>query len=337
MNKFFDFDWAVSAYHGDPNNFQTVYVTVWKCANEQIRSMEKELFKDKQRFNGTYTEDGEGEVMSLYNALEKVGLIDFVRHKKNRNIIVRFNAPPPPPPLPPCIYTAIRDPISHFLSGYNEVEYRMLVEYANDTTEKKHHAPYHYVVPYTHIDDSVRNDNNNGINFDSSDGDDENSKKALLRDHLHGRRKERFEAFVKDFLRQEATLASNLEYEHVFSMTRILTSLAKFNQTLTGYVPTIENITSKWPAFISKTCPGAPPLHKMPKMQIQGQHKSSKDPLGLYEAAKDVWKEGGPISRALCLLHAFDYACWKDLPAGIPDLCMEVYHKHAARILKTTK
>jgi hypothetical protein len=60
-----------------------------------------------------------------------------------------------------------------------------------------------------------------------------------------------------------------------------------------------------------------------------GVHDSSLDEMGFYRAAKDVWAEQGDIARALCILHSFDYACWDDLPDGIPELCQDVYSKES--------
>ena len=63
-----------------------------------------------------------------------------------------------------------------------------------------------------------------------------------------------------------------------------------------------------------------------PMNPLVGKHVSSQDEFGLYKAAKNVWKFGGKESKALCALHAFDYACFDDiLPDGIPQLCSEVY------------
>lgn len=116
-------------------------------------------------------------------------------------------------------------------------------------------------------------------------------------------------------------------------MSRVLNSLSIYNHSLAGYIPTLENITESWPKFISTTCPGAPPVDEIPKMTKQGQHRSSKDRLGMYKAAKSVWQEAGPIARALCILHAYDYACWERLPQGIPELCIEVYNEYQQKIV----
>ena len=56
-----------------------------------------------------------------------------------------------------------------------------------------------------------------------------------------------------------------------------------------------------------------------------------------YSAAKTSWKEQGKVSRALCALHALDYACFDDIP--VPALCQEVYSSDAfrRRLLGVTK
>ena len=68
-------------------------------------------------------------------------------------------------------------------------------------------------------------------------------------------------------------------------------------------------------------------------MTYDGQHASSVDPFQTYKAAKDVWAERGGTASAICLLHTFDYSCWKDLPDGVPDFCMGVYQKYYKAIL----
>lgn len=97
-------------------------------------------------------------------------------------------------------------------------------------------------------------------------------------------------------------------------------------QPLTGYLPSLRNLTQAWPAFLKETCPELP--DDMPEMGLAGQHESSEDRLGLYRAAKSVWEEGGPTARALCAIHAFDYACF-DHSDGVPDLCQDVFESKA--------
>eukprot|EP00537_Pseudo-nitzschia_pungens_P018487 CAMPEP_0172409498 /NCGR_PEP_ID=MMETSP1061-20121228/76397_1 /TAXON_ID=37318 /ORGANISM="Pseudo-nitzschia pungens, Strain cf. pungens" /LENGTH=448 /DNA_ID=CAMNT_0013145653 /DNA_START=220 /DNA_END=1566 /DNA_ORIENTATION=- len=290
--KFMLGDWGTSIFHGTNNQghrFATLYLKIWKCGNNQIRWMEKKLF---HKYNGTYVSSS----MRLYEAITSYL---YTYNPKNRTLNYNFADTPPP-----CIYTAIRDPISHFLSGYNEIETRQLEGYNNSSVFPVNatSAPYHIDVPYS-------------------------STSPWLR-------KKRFVAFVRDVLLEEKVLASHHVYSHFYSMSRILHTLMKYNLTLTSYIPSLSNLTTTWPEFVSSTCPGAPPLDEYPHMTKQGQHKSSKDQLGLYDAAKEVWSDGGPIARSLCLLQAFDYACFEDLPEGVPDLCREVFRDYGEKIIE---
>ncbi|GFH62044.1 hypothetical protein CTEN210_18520 [Chaetoceros tenuissimus] len=204
-----------------------------------------------------------------------------------------------------CIYTAIRDPISHFLSGYNEIETRLLGSWNKTNSGKREIAPYHFRVPYNQ----------------TSPG-------------LH---RKRFRGFVEDLLLETPVFGREVMYLHISAMSRVLIDLKKYNYTLTGYIPELQNITSAWPAFMASTCPNFYSVETIPSLHIGGQHKSSSDLFGLYAAAKQVWKESGPFSRALCLLHAFDYACFENLPDGIPFLCQSVYQDHANQIINVGK
>ena len=273
LAQFFSGDFGASVFQGvneKGEDFVSLYVRILKCGNNQIRWMERNLFK---HYNGTYI-----YTLPLWKALDNV-------------------VPMPPP----CIYTVVRDPISHFLSGYNEIEVRLLGDYDNKIFHGKS-LPYHLDVPYS-------------------------SESPELR-------KRRFQAFVEDLLLEDPVFGSLRVYSHIFSMSRVLVVLAKYNKKLSGYIPKLENVTSAWPEFISSTYLGFPSREYIPKMTKQGQHESSQDRLGLYRAAKDVWEEFGPISRSLCLLHAFDYACYEDLPDGIPELCRSVYRDHSEEIVR---
>mmetsp|Transcript_15819 Transcript_15819/g.20684 ORF Transcript_15819/g.20684 Transcript_15819/m.20684 type:complete len:449 (+) Transcript_15819:47-1393(+) len=268
---------------GSGREFVTLYMKVWKCGNNQIRLMEKQLYRSGS-VRGKYSANNLDHIMARLKSIQR----------QNQNL------------LPPtCIYTAIRDPISHFLSGYNEMEYRQLSKDAKPTErlpKKFREAPFHREFPY------------------SSDN--------------HELRKRRFQAFVEDVLLEKPVLVSNWIYIHFYPMSRILVSLKQHGLKLTGYIPDLANLTSTWPDFMSSRCPQFLDRDSIPTMRVNGQHESSKDRLGLYRAAKDVWAEGGPISRSLCLVHAFDYACFDDLPGGIPvNPCQSVYRQYAKEII----
>ncbi|QDZ25623.1 hypothetical protein HOP50_18g81650 [Chloropicon primus] len=280
VKTFFTGDWGASWYGHDPErpSLATIYVRVFKAANDAIRAMERELWRD---YNGTHVME---EAVTVRSALEEA--------KKMK--------------VEPCIYTAIRDPVSHFLAGYNEVEYRFLNAVRGQTCPScvmtGEPPPYFFGVPYSNSSESQR--------------------------------RRRFTAFVKDFLREDTAFSSQPAWAHLFSMSRILVTLSRdFNARLTAYIPTLENLETTWPAFLSSTCPGVPLPEDFPKPRDEGHHESSRDPFGTYQAAKDVWLQGGEVANALCLLHAFDYACWTKLPEGVPKTCTRVYQRHAYRIL----
>lgn len=236
QNNFESYDIATGDDDATTSTTSIVYIPIWKCANNQIR----------QWIRHTFHESNPPSYLSSESSTKKV----------------------------PCLVTAIRDPISHFLSGYNEIEYRSV---------QKHHQ-----------------------NITGS--------------------KERFSQFVVHFL-SNPSIMKNSDYNHIFSMSKILPELARRNLTLTGYLPSLENLTSTWPAFVQERCLGGGSQQhhpKLPEMHLNGQHESSKDPYGTYQAAKEVWNAQGLVARVLCTLHSMDYACWKDL-SGIPPLCEEVY------------
>mmetsp|Transcript_24775 Transcript_24775/g.58151 ORF Transcript_24775/g.58151 Transcript_24775/m.58151 type:complete len:793 (+) Transcript_24775:112-2490(+) len=269
-DQFFRGNWAISVLDGNHTHqdgkltrFRTRYVRIWKAGNNQIRLLEEDLAKHLG------TADYRSEVH-----MEKKWFSKTTKQE-----------------IEPCIYTVIRDPIDHFLSGYNEIEYRELREHTWPS------APYHAAVPYNKNDTEV------------------------LRN--------RFRAFVENLLVEDGSFLVNSVYSHPFSMSRVLASLAMIGRKLDGYLLDVANLTERWPEFFSTTCPGVPPVDAFPKAVLQGQHKSSGDPWGTYKASKEVWTEGGPVARAMCLLSAPDYACFDRLPAGIPEFCQTVYRDHA--------
>ena len=115
-------------------------------------------------------------------------------------------------------------------------------------------------------------------------------------------------------------------FEHVFSMSRVLAELSRLGLVLHAYLPSLKDLSRRWPAFVQEHCPNYHPSEGfLPKiMPRRGLHFSSRDPFGSYRAATQVWKEGGSTAQALCYLHAMDYACWRNLQE-IPPLCQQVY------------
>jgi hypothetical protein len=279
LSKFYIGDFGASIYMDNDNPELTVlYMKVWKCGNNQVTGMQIKLFSHT---NGTFINDIHVRDALMGEPLFRPPNRHYTREGKL------------------CAFTVIRDPISHFISGYNEVEYRMINGVDYEQTYDKRGAPQlptYYNISYSESEES---------------------------------RRDRFSQFVKDLLSEDDVFTTNYVYAHFMSMARILPVMDYYGVPLAGYLPSLTNLTHTWPIFITETCPEMIPLESFPDMKIMGQHESSQDQLGLYKAAKDVWQAGGPIARAMCIIHAFDYACWDDLPDGIPDLCKEVYQSSA--------
>ena len=135
----------------------------------------------------------------------------------------------------PCILTAVRDPVSHFLSAYNEVEYRNMG------------LPQQYRA--------------------------ETLQDPLLFTRFQPGSTERFTQFVTDFLagpRQTGFWTipfwtRGAELPHLYSMTGVLFQLNRFNDdfgtnwTLSAYLPSLTNLSSNFPKLMLDNCPNMPP------------------------------------------------------------------------------
>ena len=192
--------------------------------------------------------------------------------------------------LDACIVTAIRDPVTHFLSGYNEIEFRR-----NEFPE----AERKFLTKYYGMPTESESD-----------------------------RRSRFEQFVYDLLLEDASGWRDGVYQHVYSMSRVLTELNKVGRRrLTSYVPDVNHLSKDFPAMVEDHCPSflAHLRDKSRLPDVDEEKKVSLDEETFQRSAKAVWVEGGPVAKSLCVLHAIDYACWDKLPAGIPNVCQEVF------------
>jgi hypothetical protein len=240
-------------------NHTIAYIPIWKAANNGI---------------GGWLRACDGTRGRTIHSLQPENLFnDTTRH---------------PFLKPTCVVTAIRDPISHFLSAYNEIEFRRHLV-GNNTD-----LPLYYNLPFSTAE----------------------------------QRRDRFVQFVRDIALEESRALIHHPFGHVFSMSRVLEVLGRQKDAfLSGYLPTLANLSAKFPSFLQKTCHLEEELPIM--RDTRWDHLSSRDLEGFYRAAKTVWSEGGKVARALCILHAMDYACWKDLPDGVPTVCQDVYSRAA--------
>ncbi|KAL7526812.1 hypothetical protein ACHAWF_004780 [Thalassiosira exigua] len=237
-------------------NHSFAYLRIYKCANNEISGNLK-----------TTLQQPGAQVHNVRAGWKKNDMFDHIP-KINRNET--------------CIVTAVRDPLEHFMSGYNELEFR--------NTEGRLEVPKG--------EDSLRHYSRfaNGTSA-------------------------RFEQYVADLIGSALSPYGN-QIKHVFSMTGILRLLNWKQLKLTAYLPTLKNLGEEFPKFLNNTCPGLPP-DAYKQFPIKTHHHSQSDPYGFYAAAKRVVKENKSISKALCAIHAVDYACFDAIP--VPEVCQGVF------------
>jgi hypothetical protein len=210
--------------------------------------------------------------------------------------------------IKPCTFTVIRDPISHFLSGYNEIEWRIITgkEIANVASVVKR-GRFPSFTQLSHDNPRIR-----------------------------------FEGFVRNFLQgQHGAYTGGATYwfmSHVYPLSRELHTIHR-NGLKPHILPSVKDLTNTLPKFLEDKCPrfakSYSPDGKLPIMEVtdKGTHESAKDPYGTYNTVKEIFSEGGRVAQALCMIHAFDYACFHGssdlvptLGAGdIPPVCKDVF------------
>lgn len=263
------------------------FLSVWKCANRQIRQFEEQVFG--------------------------AGLIENPVYFQHRQLMLNYSKDMADK-LTDCMVAVIRDPISHFLSGYNQIEYRIGVKNKEPRERLAKAWPFGN-QPVGSVD--------------------------------------RFEQFVADLVTCPIGKnlpgvveehPNNLEMEHIYSMTSILRLIAEDpyidNSDINfHYLPSLANLKELWAPFVLSSCPRSfsnetkAKFVTTPMVTESAQHASSDDPLGSYKAAKMAMKKEGPVSKALCALHLMDYACFRNLPDGVPKLCIDLYMDYYKRDL----
>ncbi|KAL7431139.1 hypothetical protein ACHAXM_002590 [Skeletonema potamos] len=275
VNKFFTFSSGGIGYKSLDEEHHLVYLKVWKAANDDIRkNINLRVGKKDNLWDVDLNLRQKPDYSELWSPIPLL--------KRNQT----------------CVVTTVRDPVEHFLSAYNELEFR--------STDS----------------------------FLSSHGLTENTNGKKPYTRYRNGTDARFERYVSDFI---WGAASNDVYPslplsnifHTFSQTGVLwnlkeqVDLVSLNAPrLTAYLPSILNVSAAFPNLVATNCPGFEEEFKYPFTKEFG-HPSSLDEFGFYAAAKRVWSKQDSTSRALCALHLMDYACFDLIP--IPYLCQDVF------------
>ena len=239
----------------DTNPDRLVYTTIWKSANNYIKTYFKHVLHGRYGGNDV----GRGKQRQLIEDWDAKYI--FWSPDRPRSKYTNPNDTF-------CIVTAIRDPVGHFLSGYNEIEHRSL------------HWYDHWASPPS--------------SSSSSGGGKYNQHHNNTYERYPYASKERFIQFLADIL-NGATQMSKKRYDiyHVYSQMKVLSVLSKYNRRLDGYLDSLTNIETTWPKFVVDTCPNAVPsvyknhdyLADKPLVDA-GKHDSSNDTYGFYKGSQ---------------------------------------------------
>jgi hypothetical protein len=292
VKKFFTFSAGGVGYTSLDTEHHMVYLKVWKGANDHIRKNIEKRARKKE---------------NLWNC--DVKFIDLM-HNGEPNLNELWSPIPLLRRNQTCVVTAVRDPLEHFLSAYNEIEFRSTESFRRQHGVKKNINGKSYYERYKNGTDA------------------------------------RFERYVSDYIWGAASsdVYPSLPFSnifHSFSQTGVLwhlkeqVDLLNVNAPrLTAYLPSISNVSAAFPNLVATNCPEFEEEFNTPFTKPFG-HASSLDEFGFYAAAKRVWSKQDATSRALCALHLMDYACFDLIP--IPDLCQDVFSDASFndRLLKT--
>lgn len=225
----------------EKNGTVTIYMRIWKAANNQIQiAAQKRLSEGIGSTAGKLIISPDDSLASLLSKIKE----------ENRSLDGA------------CIVTAIRDPIEHFLSGYNEIEFR-------------HTAVFPGRLNNSHPLLYSRYRNGTKLRF-----------QQFVADYLSGTvQKPCVKDAVGNQICQDDWHWHRLEFGHIWSMAGILWELHRSGMELTAYLPHLQDLVHTWPQFLAKTCPDLPPDIGHP-MDMSGQHESSQDTLGFYKLPK---------------------------------------------------
>ena len=287
INKFFSFSQGGLGYLSNDKKSYMAYLRIFKAGNDQIRG---NLLAQLNSAGGTVWDKN-----TLHELIATIPTSSLVNET--------------------CIVTVVRDPITHFLSAYNEIEWRHEDRIRGQTLESSYIPKYRLLT--------------NGT-------------------------QERYIKFVTDFIQGPSSngIYRNKqrgieEITHVFSMVGPLYEMDRLRKKqgsngmprLTAYMSNMTNLDDTFPQFVHSKCIGLP--KEVTTFTKKITHGSQGDEFNFYKIAKKVWKEAQDmqrgldkderssnsssfeVSRALCAIHAMDYACYEDIP--VPKFCQRVY------------
>lgn len=262
-------------YAARVGNTIAVYQAHWKCANNQVADYMRAWIKESR----PPLPAAGGQDRGSHEEVDAFLANSTKREGGGRRLAV-------------CAFGVLRDPVSHFLSGYNEIEYR------------------------------IKNTRRGALplqrpGFQRVPGGSAARFEAFVKGLLQGEWAEK------------KLYSKTMMYHHVSLMSGVLTTgpaASGIRRWMSEYgappahFAMVETVMEDVPVILQSKCQLPP--HAVPPMELRGQHNSSTDPHGHYRAAKEAVAAGGPVVDALCILHAMDYACFPQLL--VPVMCRRV-------------
>ena len=264
-DRFFSFSsggFALAARDGTRR--AAVYVRIWKCANDSIRAWAHATFApaagDPTRSDVFYAEDTV-DVPSLVKRAEDAG---------NGSVVA---------------VTILRDPVEHFLSGWNEIAERESRRGGGGVRRMVQGDPEAHFMQF--VSDLVA-----GVpRFPGQE-------RVRSLPHVFA-----MSGVLVPLHALGVPLVYPLATPSLHDAARKFPALA--SEAAPGTVP-----------------PEA--MHDAHAVDAHSRtHPSGHDDLGTHEAARAVVARAGPTARAVCALSAMDYACFSDA-FPVPALCLQV-------------
>lgn len=191
-----------------------------------------------------------------------------------------------------CVVTALREPVDHFLSAYNEVMHRRRTRYRRNRISR------------------VQNETTLQLQFEQFVINFINEPQ-----HSYNGRMEELE------MTHVYSMSGSLR-----GLKRLQQCHGNHHApNITAYLPSAQNLNLEFPEMMKRHCPLIP---KLDVFAAQTSQASRLDQYNYHASARTVWMEGGAVSRALCIIHVMDYFCW-DVP--VPAFCEGVFEGEVFR------